>query len=139
MCLYQILDARVFQNARHRGRIPFLPAGRGADAILHQSVRDHLRTVNWHIWTQSTECVMIGFAHRKTPPLWARSFFSLFEDVGQIQFISPVGAPDPFVVTDRLDELPAIGTVIVSVELGAVVVLFLVAPDVFLCKYLRSD
>ena len=93
-----------------------------------------IRCINWHIWTQSTEGVMIGFAHRKTPPLWARSFFSLFEDVGQIQFISPVGAPDPFAVTDSLDELPAIGTVIVSVELGAVVVLFLVAPDVFLAN-----
>jgi hypothetical protein len=56
----------------------------------------------------------------KTPPLWARSFFSLFEDVGQIQFISPMGAPDPFVVTDGPDELPAIGAIIVSVEPGAV-------------------
>ena len=42
-------------------------------------------------------------------------------------------------LTDDPDEFPAIGAVIVSVELGAVVVPSLVAPDMFLCKHFRLD
>ena len=53
-----------------------------------------------YIYTHQRMVSQPDLPHRKTPPLLARSFLPLFEDVCQVKFIFPVGDPDPFVLPD---------------------------------------
>ena len=65
--------------------------------------------------------------------------FFLLEEIRKIQLVLLMGVSDSFVLSDSVDELPAVISIIIPVESGTVIVLLPIEQDVLFCKRFRLD